>query len=218
MSLLSRKSSALFMFLFNANLPESTITVENWKVPRPEEGGCSLFKHWQWIWIKFRRRVRGLKSTQNLYFCSPSAVFFGARKAGTDHGELLALIIPLSNIFTTWSSISCLGAYWVRYWGRLTGAVFPNNVWCSMTSVQLMSLVSSSWNTCAYFSDWVQLTVPHPTKNDLALLATAWDIKSHFNFVCEVQLVRLVYISGLFCLQRLRNFFCNTKYWGLGND
>jgi len=158
MSLWTRKFSALFMFLFKGNLPESNITVENWKVSRPEEGGRSLFKHWQWILIKFRRRVRA------------------------DNEELLVLIIPLSNIFTTWSSNSCLGPYWVWYWGRLTGAVFPNNIWCSMTSVQLMSLVSSSWNTCEYFSGWVQLTVFHPVKNDIAFLATACNIKSHFSF------------------------------------
>jgi len=158
------------------------------------------------------------KSTQNLYFCSPSAVFFGTSKPGADHEELLALIIPLSSILTTWASISCLGTYWVRYWGRLTGAKFPNNIWCSMTCVHLKSLVSSSWNTCAYFSGWVQLTVSLPVKNDLAFLATACDIKFHFSFLCEVQLERLIYISGLFCLQRLRNFFCNTKDCGLGND
>ena len=152
MSLWNRKSSAVFIFLFNGNLPDSTITFENWKLSRPEEGGCSVFEHWRWIWIKFCRGVKSSKITQNLYFCFLSVVFFGTRIAGADHGELLALIIPLSSIFSAWVSISYLSSYEVRYWGRLTGGVSPTNISCSMTSVHLKSLVSSSWNTRAHFS------------------------------------------------------------------
>ena len=79
-------------------------------------------------------------------------VFFRPKIAGANQGELLSLMIPFSSILSTWTFISCLSAYGVRYWGRLMGGVSPAHIWCSMTSLHLKSLVSSSWNACAYFN------------------------------------------------------------------
>ena len=99
----------------------------------------------------FVTALAALKSTQNLYLSFPPTDLLGTSIAGATHGEEDSLIIAFASMFSTYAFITTLSAKGILYCGRLMGFVSSSSTWCSITSVAVKSLVSSSSKSCAYF-------------------------------------------------------------------
>ena len=156
-------------------------------------------EHWQSLWIKFRRRVKDSKINTKPILLFSFVVFFGNRIAGDKHVEFLSLIIHFSSTFSTWTFISCLSAYRVRYWGRQLDKVSPTCICCSMKSIHFKPVVLSSWNTCTYFSRIGSISCLSSCERWFSFPRKSLRYKASF-FACGFNwcVLILTYISGLF--------------------